>query len=109
MGCMFEQIIQLNERAAAQGDYEAGFHLLMAALHCADRARDRQAIERLTKLARDQGAEVEAIDPPHHLSRKHAEARGQTAVYESLLTHIDAVRLRLESARQLEKHHPRAG
>ena len=105
MGCMFEQIIQLNQRAAVQGDYEAGYHLLMAALHSADRARDVQALDLLTKLARDQGAEVEAIDPPHHLSRKHAEARGQTAVYDSLLTHIDAVRLRLDSARQLEKHH----
>ena len=105
MGRMFEQIIQLNERAAAQGDYEAAYHLLMAALHCADHARDAQVLDLLTRLAREQGEEVEAIEPPHHLSRKHAEARGQTALYDSLLTHIDAVRLRLESVRQLEKHH----
>jgi hypothetical protein len=105
---MFEQIIALNARAAAQGDYEAAYHLLMAALHCADRAHDRQALEQLTQLTLAQGAEVEAIQPPHHLARKQAEARGQTAVYDSLITHIDAVRLRMESARQREKLHPRA-
>jgi hypothetical protein len=105
---MFEQIIELNARAAAQGDYEAAYHLLMAALHCADHARDQQALELLTKLACEQGAAVEAIEPAHHPSRSHAKARGQTALYESLLTHIDAVRLRIDSARQLEKQHRRA-
>jgi len=46
---MFEQIIELDARAAAQGDYEAAYHLLMAALHCTDRAR---ASSRSTSIPR---------------------------------------------------------
>jgi hypothetical protein len=103
---MFEQILELNARAAAEGNYEAAYHLLMAALHCAERGGDSAALERLATLATLQGAAVEAVTPVHHLSRTHAEARGQTAIFDSYLAHVDAVRLRLESVRQRQKRRP---
>ena len=51
-----------------------------------------------------QGAEIEAL-PTHHLSRRQAATRGQTALFDSFLAHIEAVRLRMEGERQRRKHH----
>lgn len=100
---MLEEILALNQRAAAQGDFEVAYHLLMAALHHIDHAGDDTSIGRLVELSRKQGAAVEAAVPPHHLSRKFAQMRGQTALYDSFHAHVEAVRLRIHSARQLKR------
>jgi histidinol phosphatase-like PHP family hydrolase len=100
---MLEEILQLNRRAAANGDFEVAYHLLMAALHAADRAGDEDALQRLGELAREQGKAVEAVRPTHHLSRRQALSRGQTSVFDSFTAHLDAVRLRLQSQRQLKR------
>ena len=100
---MLEEILALNRQAAGKGDFEVAYHLLMAALHHADHAGDEPALTRLAELARTQGAAVEAVQPPHHLSRRLAEARGQTALFDSFQAHVDAVRLRMQSARHLRQ------
>ena len=94
---LLAETLELNRRAAETRDYEVAYHLLMAALHLADHARDAAALERIARLAKEQGAAVEAVQPPHHLSRAQAQLRGQTALFDSLITHIDAVRLRIRS------------
>jgi hypothetical protein len=33
---MLDEILELNRRAAARGDFDIAYHLLMAAPHCAD-------------------------------------------------------------------------
>ena len=93
----------MNRRAAADGDFEAAYHLLMAALHVADHAANEAALARIGDTAREQAAAVEAVRPPHHLSRHQALARGQTAVFDSFIAHLEAVRLRLHSQRQLKR------
>ena len=96
---MLEQILELNRQAAARGEYEVAYHLLMAALHCIDDSGDPSALDPLAALARDQGQQVESVQPPHHLARRQARSRGQTALYDSFQAHVDAVRLRMQSSR----------
>jgi hypothetical protein len=105
---MFDELLQLNQRAAADGNYETAYHLLMAALHCVDAAGGEPAggLERLAAIAKLQAAEIEALRPPHHLSRRQAQTRGQTAIFDSYLAHVEAVRLRIESERQRRKSRP---
>jgi len=105
---MLNAILRLNADAAAQGDYEVAYHLLMAALHVADDAHDFAALERITRAAKEQGAQVEAVRPPHPLSRAQAQLRRQTSLFDSLGAHIDAVRLRLKSEKQRAKRRPDA-
>ena len=100
-----DAILELGREAAAAGEFEAAYHLLMAAVHLADHRRDTAALERLTRLAREQGALVEAVSPPHRLSRSYAAARGHTALFDTLMTHIKSVELRLEAERQRRQHH----
>ena len=105
---MLNAILRLNADAAAQGDYEVAYHLLMAALHVVDHTHDFAALELITKLTKEQGAQVEAVRPPHHLSRAQAQLRGQTSLFDSLAAHIEAVRLRMQSEEQRTKRRPGA-
>ncbi|HET7362854.1 MAG TPA: hypothetical protein VFJ70_04690 [Burkholderiales bacterium] len=82
-------LLKLSGEAAARGQYEVAYHLLMAALHVA--------------LTKQQAAAIERVQPSHHLSRHQAQLRGQTALFDSLAAHVEAVRLRLQSEQQRSK------
>ena len=94
---MPSELLELNQRAAGQGQFEVAYHLLMAALHFADDARDVGALNEIARRGREQGQAVEQVKPSHTLSRAHAQLRGQTAIYDSFAAHVEAVRLRLQS------------
>ena len=91
----FNCVLDLADQAGRRGEYEVAYHLLMAALHVADRRRDLHSVDQVGQRAAGQGEEVEAVRPPHQLSRVRAAERGQTALYDSLRLHVDAVRTRL--------------
>ena len=103
MAVMLRELLELNGEAAGDGEYEAAYHLLMAALHVVDHAKDLGALERIAQLANEEGQAVERVQPQHHLSRHQAQLRGQTALFDSLAAHIDAVRLRVQSDEQRAK------
>jgi hypothetical protein len=102
---LLEELFKVNAAAIAEGRYEVAYHTLMAALHVADSRGDLIALERITQAVREQEAIVEAVRPSHNLSSTHARLRKQTPLFESLRIHIDAVRLRLESAQKLRARH----
>lgn len=102
---MLNEVLKLNADAAAEGEFEVAYHLLLAALHVAEGRKDALVLDRITQLAREQGAAIERVQPPHPLSRKQAHLRGQTALFDSLLAHIEAVRLRLHSDEQRARAH----
>lgn len=97
---MLSELLTMNAQAASRGEYDVAYHLLMAALHAADHEKDAAAVERIAGLAKEQGAAIERLQPSHLLSRAQAQTRGQTAVFDSLLAHVEAVRLRLQSEEQ---------
>jgi hypothetical protein len=97
---MLDEVLKLNADAAAHGEYEVAYHLLMASLHVAEGQKNVSALDRITERAKEQGAAIERVQLPHQLSRKQAQLRGQTALFDSLLAHIEAVRLRLQSDEQ---------
>src|ERR1051325_8446970 len=101
---MLDAVLKLNADAVAQGEYEVAYHLLMAALHFAEGQKNVVALDRITQLAKEQGGAIERV-PTHQLSRKQAQLRGQTALFDSLLTHIEAVRLRIQSDAQRARAH----
>src|SRR3954453_6447629 len=101
---MLEDILRLNALAAADGNYETAYHLLMAALHWVDKSGGNlEEVDRIAGVAREQGTAVEAAQPPHLLSRQNAQARGQTSLFDSFQAHVDAVRARMESVRLTAK------
>jgi hypothetical protein len=94
---MLREILELNRRAAEQGEFEVAYHLLMAALHFADHARDLGVLDELGRLGRAQAEALERLQPPHPLSRQEARQRGHPSVFDSFAAHVKAVRLRVLS------------
>jgi hypothetical protein len=96
-----QNLLELADDVAADGEYESAYHLLMAALHLAEHHGDRDAVDHIAMTGARLAAAVEAVVPPHRLSREQAAKRGHHAIYDSLETHANAVRLRMESAAKL--------
>jgi hypothetical protein len=87
---MLERLLQINREAFAGRQYEAAYHTLLAALHIVDGAHDRKGLERIARAAAEQGAEMQAASSLYRL-------------YGTLRVHIDAVRLRIDSAQQVAR------
>ena len=100
-----EPLLELADDAAAEGEYEVAYHLLMAALHAAEHRGAHDAAMRIGAAGRRIGVALEAVVPPHRLSRGEAKRRGQTALFDQLDVHAESVRLRLESAEEIRKRH----
>ena len=100
---IIEELLAMNGRAAALGEYETAYHTVTGALHLADHARDPAALDRIAEIVTRQDADIEKIRPAHHLSSAQATERGQTALFASLQVHIEAVRLRIQADRQRER------
>lgn len=86
-----EPLLELADDAAAEGEYEGAFHLLMAALHMTEHRGDYDAVMRIGAAGRRLG--VSAV------------RSGRMALFEQLDARAEAVRLRLESAGEIGNRH----
>ena len=82
-----EPLLELADDAAAEGGFESAYHLLMAALHLAERQRNHDAVMHIGAAGRRLG--VAAV------------RTGATALFEELDARAEAARLRLKSAGQV--------
>ena len=94
---LFDRLMDLHLRAAAEGEYEAAYHCLMAALHMADHRGDVDALDEVDAAVKEVGVTIESLSPAHTLSRANAEKRGQPSLAESMAAHVQAVRARLHA------------
>ena len=94
---VFGELMNLQARAAEEGEYEVAYHCLMAALHLADHRGDLDALSEVDTAVREVGATIESLSPAHLLARASAETRGQPALIDSMIAHVQAVRARLHA------------
>ena len=90
-------LIDFSEECAGAGNFEAAYHLLMAALHLCEQNFDERGVHDVVTAARNQGDAVESAVPPHRLSKAEAARRGTHSIYETLRVHADTVQLRMHS------------
>ena len=81
---LFEQTTRLSRKAFAEERYDVSYHLLAAALHC---AQDEKNIERLHLVERLAGESLEWIDQfarNYEHSSRSSEERGAPNIFLSL-------------------------
>jgi len=99
---LYADILALNQTAAAARQYEVAYHLLAAALHAAEIARDTERIEAILRLAIQQGVAVDG-ELNHPMAADNARKRGNTPLYESLAGTARAKLAQIESQRVIDE------
>ena len=96
LDAMYERLMVTSREAFSNRQYAVAYHLLAAAMHCAEDAGNSAALTAVEQLAREQMVWIDTHDPMHQLSRPSAAARGSRSVYDSLLVHLASIRTRLQ-------------
>jgi hypothetical protein len=96
---MYDQLMDINKEAFAQGRYEVAYHALAAALHCAILLEEQTLLTALEHRAREQSDWIDASASDHPLSSQSASLHGNRSVYTSLIRQIQTRQL-------MQKHLP---
>jgi hypothetical protein len=78
---IFEQLLTINETLFESKQYEAAYHILAAALHCARDERNADYLLSTSKIANQQGHWLDDNVPNHPLGTQAAVGRGGTNLY----------------------------
>jgi hypothetical protein len=103
----YDQLLELARNMSAAGHYEVTYHILMAALHCAEDAGDAARLHEVAQLCRQHRKTIDAIQPPHRLSTHSAHAR--QSIFEAGAIMAVAEIKRLESQHLLSDLRARMG
>ena len=93
----FGALLDLHDGCMEAGLVEAGYHALTAAMHCAETTTNQEQLRLVMTRAELRQREVDALQPPHRLSRKQAEWRRNTPVFASLAITANAIIVRLKA------------
>jgi hypothetical protein len=96
----YGELIALARSLSAGGHYEATYHALMSAMHCAEETVDAAQLAEVGKLCSEHKQVVDALQPPHKLSTK--SSRGARSVFEMGVCMTDAVIKRLENQHRID-------
>jgi len=81
---LYEQLMTINRRAFAAGHYDAAYHVLMAALHCAQSLKDVESLGEVQRTAEEELAWIDKHRPEYEHSTRSAHQRGHTSIYLTL-------------------------
>jgi hypothetical protein len=83
---LYDHLMDLNRSAFAAGEYDVAYHVMMAALHCAESLEDASAVERIEHLAIEQLESIDARAPSYEHSSASAAQRGHVSIYRMAAT-----------------------
>ena len=87
---LYQGILHLNREAFEGGVYDASYHLLMAALHCAQKLSDTQKLNEVGQLAKTQLEWIDAHAPEYEHSTAASSQRGHPNIYQNLISQTRA-------------------
>jgi hypothetical protein len=95
-----DQLLRINGASYADGRFEVAYHVLSAALHCAEELVDLEMAVTVQRRAEQQQAELDRAEPPHLLSTVGAARRGTHPLFTSLgrTAHSAAARIKAQVA-----------
>ncbi len=81
---LYDRLMAANEDAFAAGLYNAAYHALAAALHCARQLQDDESLARVKDTASTQLHWIDENAPDYEHSSRSAEVRGHDSVFYML-------------------------
>jgi hypothetical protein len=100
----YVQALEWNRAAFSAGHFEVAYHFLMAALHCAEDARDTAGLVEVGRLCGEQLRLIDANAPGQRFSSQSAQSRGHPSVFDMGITMADAAAQRLDAQGWLATH-----
>jgi len=91
----YPRFLDLARGLAGDRRYEAAYHALMAAVHCAEDDSDADQLAEAAVLLRNYRLDIDAIRPSHRLSTQ--STHGGRSIYEMGAVMAEAMIKRLES------------
>ena len=101
-GSRFDQVVTLSNEAFSALEYEAAYHMVMAAIHLAVELGDEVRLTQVAELAANQGRLVDALRPDHRLSSRVAGTRGHKSVYQ-----LATIQATSHASMARQRHRPR--
>ncbi len=98
-----DQLLRINGTSYAAGHFQVAYHVLSAALHCAEDLLDLELAAFVQERAERQQAELDRTEPPHPLSTVGASRRGTHPLFTSLSRTAHAAHARIKA--QLAQAH----
>jgi hypothetical protein len=92
-----------NTELFAAGQFEVAYHVLAAAMHCANSLRDGGLLEEVQHRAQEQGEWIDRHAAEHPLSSRNAHFRNNESIYVSAARQAHAMLLGLRVDQQAEK------
>ncbi len=96
---MYDQLMGINEQAFREGNFEAAYHTLAAALHCAIPLQEEALLTTLEQRAPEQQEWIDMHAAIHPLSSQSAALHGPRSIYASLVKQIQTRQL-------IQRRHP---
>jgi hypothetical protein len=101
-GELFDVLWRLHLEAMQSASYEAAYHILAAALHCAELGGSVARVAEVERIAIVHQQELDARRPSHPLSTAGAATRGTNPLFTSLRGTARVMRVRLHADQVLQ-------
>ena len=92
---LYDQFLATSRTAIDAGLFEAAFHGLSAATHCADVLGDVARIHEIERIADKTQDQIDSEKPDHRIGSKSAADRGQQPLFRTLMLHTQAMAARI--------------
>jgi hypothetical protein len=101
---LFETLLQINNVAFGNGQFDVAYHALAGALHAARDTGNEPGLREVTRLAEEQIADIDTHHPEYHHSTASATLRGHDSIFRMLARNSTA-RERLTHMENMKELH----
>ena len=80
---IYQQSLEVNRDAFADGEYGIAYHALLLALECAQKLQNLEHVSEVIRLADKQSRFIDDHHPEHIYSSKTASQRGNMSLFQT--------------------------
>src|SRR5262249_58157374 len=88
---LYHEFRDLDALAFAGWEFEAAYHALAGAMHCADRLRDGDLLAEVQQLAQEQGQWIDTHAPDHRLALPNGTKVGHRNIFTVAANETDGM------------------